>query len=913
MEGKNVTRILLMVIFTITLVLPLLSIPSAMALQQSTITAQSSEPGPAVDKITVGITTSQETGIGDVAAGRIDIFLWAAPPTAYVGMSAEQLENIVLIRSASGYWSLLFNPAYNKTLSEEHGTVIPLMYIDGKWHFNPFALKKVRYAMQFLVNRKYIVDEILAGGGAPMYSPVMSSEPSAPRFLEVYEKHGLTPTGDLAKALEMIDEAMNETARILSEKELGTLEKRPADDAPAGYWWYFNDEPVVVKFYIRIEDERLEEGRYIADLIEQAGIKVERLERDRWTCIQEVYLSDPADLKWHIYTEGWVAMASWAYPEWSIAQMYAPWVGWMPGIQVEGWWQYENSTIDEITIKLCTGQVPNETIYWEYCKKAVDIGIEESVRVFVCETWEFFPVHTAVTNLVFDQVAGLWTRWSLITANTSTGVLSTKEFSAAGALFMSAWNPVGGFQDVYSEILWRVIRDFGSFASTRGEPTQVRTTWTVKTNYEFDTEGNLIGKIEVPADAVVYNPVKEQWVNVGSGKTAAVEVRYSLKLGNWHYSALFENWNAPAEANMSMADVKYWIAFWYEWASNDSATDKFYDKAIAEEWQPILDTIKGFKFFDNGTVVVWGDYVHPVSRDVIADYYATFAWPPVPWELLDAMSWVVAYGGNVTDYEYSWDGSKGEWIDMLNPNHVLDLRKLIEEMKNEGYIPVPISEDVTLDVAKVRYELFVNFTDTFGHAVISNGPFYLARWEPGMIYLELHAFRDPSYPFTADYWYEKMKISIPVIAALEVPAEVTAGEDAIINITVTIDGQPAPNGTYVYVRIRNSTSSEIFYEGNAKYVSEGKFRFIIPANVTKEMPEGSTWMVDVLVAEKEGAFPVIRWSAFAVVAAPPPPPPPAEVTFAGIPWWGWIGISTVVTAVVVIGAMTVLRRRAASA
>ncbi|OYT50853.1 hypothetical protein B6U66_04890 [Candidatus Bathyarchaeota archaeon ex4484_135] len=79
-----------------------------------------------------------------------------------------------------------------------------------------------------------------------------------------------------------------------------------------GDWLEFYDgtdwKPVELNFFIRTEDERLDEGRYIADLIEAYWkIKVKRLEYDRAVCIPIVYGTDPLAYQWDLYTAGWVS------------------------------------------------------------------------------------------------------------------------------------------------------------------------------------------------------------------------------------------------------------------------------------------------------------------------------------------------------------------------------------------------------------------------------------------------------------------------------------------------------------------------------------------------------------------------------------------------------------------------------
>jgi peptide/nickel transport system substrate-binding protein len=51
------------------------------------------------------------------------------------------------------------------------------------------------------------------------------------------------------------------------------------------------------------------------------------------------------------------------------------------------------------------------------------------------------------------------------------------------------------------------------------------------------------------------------------------------------------------------------------------------------------------------------------------------------------------------------------------------------------------------DTAVARYDATLDWFDKYGHLVISNGPFTLARYDPPAQFAELHAFRDPAYPF----------------------------------------------------------------------------------------------------------------------------------------------------------------------
>ena len=505
----------------------------------------------------------------------------------------------------------------------------------------------------------------------------------------------------------------------------------------------YEDKPITLNFYIRIEDERHEEGLYVAYQLEKAGLKVNRLERDRVTCILTAYYTDPADYKWSIYTEGWVSMEEWKYPEWSIAQMYAPWYGFMPGFMETGWWQYLNDTIDALTLKGCYGPLANESEYWSTLNESVKLGIQEAVRVFVAETWEYFPVNPNVNYITAGTISGLWSAWPLRTANTSTGVLQAAEFSAQGGLFMSAFNPVLGLEDVYTELIWRYLHDYGDYPHPEtGEPIPMRTTWNVTT-----------GNITVPSDkAMIYNATADKWELVPSGTTAKAKVIYNIKMSNWHDGQ-----------PMTIADVLNELAFGWEWSTEDYSGDPYYSSKYASRVGTTYQMIKGVEIINDSAIAIYGDYAHVVSDAVTADFYNPF--PVLPWEVWATMEKLVAEG-SLDNEQYTWSQVEGKkWIDLLKEDHVTDMVAMLEHFNDTGYIPNYVKNlpnvynpyKVNSTVAKARYNFAIDWANEHGHLAISNGPFYLDSWDPDKRSATFKAFRDSTYPFTADYWINYFK------------------------------------------------------------------------------------------------------------------------------------------------------------
>ncbi|MHA1288493.1 MAG: hypothetical protein ACTSPB_13900, partial [Candidatus Thorarchaeota archaeon] len=680
--------------------------------------------GPYLDYVEIEARTSVDTAIGEVGTGSADMFLYTCSGTTYDALPPAIRGGMYLAPSTVVYTDLFLNPC-----TGDDGS--PVVNSGGTEWFNVTGDKEIRHAFNFLMDRNYIVNDIYNGYASPMYSCVMEWEPSAPEFQSVYNELGLTAAGDETAAIQTINERMDYWETQLG----GRLEKVTDAGSPTGYWWYFDGNLLEFNAMIRIEDQRHETGLYIADQIEKCGIKVKRNEWERTKAFSATYFVDPRTPPpdhWNLYTDGWISMSAWKYPETSIAQMYAPWWGWMPGLGEPTWWNYTQNELDTLTKKIVNGQCNGVDDYWNTSRDALKLGIEESVRAFCVSNLGYYPVNNRVSGIPYEKSLGLASRWTFITSETSDKTLKVLQRSSDGSVYWSAFNPVDGITDVYSNYIWRPVRDYGTWCNTEGEPISVRTPFTVEKDFHFEGE-TLVGEIDVPSDAVIYDPVSATWVTVGTGNKAVSKVTYDLLFSSWHNGA-----------PMDMREVKYHIANIYDLCDN---TDSVYNANFAIRNQPILDKIEGIKFVDEDTIEVYGDYQHPASDDLIGDYYAKIVWPYMPWPLWEAMNYLIANSGPISGnlYDYSDTGGE-EWLDLLFSGHVEDIRAVLQNYWNDGHIPDSISTEITLTEARSAYQACLAWINGHDHAVISNGPFYLDVYtSPG--YMKLTAFRD-SYPFS---------------------------------------------------------------------------------------------------------------------------------------------------------------------
>jgi len=794
--------------------------------------------GPIVDKVYVNVKMKEEIGLKDTAEGLTDIFFYQVDGQVIQGLDQATRDKLDFYIVPSGSWSLLFNPIPNKA---------PYTWkVEEKEYFNPFAIREVRFAMNYLINRKYIVDEILQGSGGPMFTMGTPGQPGTYKYNLVASRMGLSEEGDEEQAIKDITAAL-EKAASLPELQ-GRLAK--GDE-----WWIFDDEPVSIKFLIRVDDPqgRLIEGHYVSDQIEKAGIKVERLLWDRAKCGKLVYGGNPATYEWHLYTEGWGAGATRAFWEHIVAQMYSPWYGYMPGGGNPDFWNYQNDAIDESTKKAYTGNFLTEDEYWELALKGTELGLQDAVRVYVAYQNQYYAANKERFNrrMIYGMGDGL-NEWSMITADTRDGILKVTGYSAKGSLFMSAWDPVGddGFSDVYSQVCANPAGGDGVFESPA---TAIPTAqWSIPSDIETqvhrDDKGEVVGDIPVPAEAIRYNSAEKVWLPVGDGVTSMSRVTFSFRFGKFHHGR-----------SIGIADIMYADAFREEWTNKDGEDDRYYDEPFSSSWKPGREILKGWVIHPDNTITVYLDFNFPASKERIADRaepgltlssgHPTIV---VSWEILEALAQMVAEG-SASGTAYSFTYGDITEPDVLVPSHVADIRAKLVEMKDQQFVPASIKDQISPEQAVAGYEAAIKWIDDHGHAMISHGPFYIEKYDPTTNYMELTAVRDADYPFTPDYWPNQLATTMLRIDSVDIPV-MYAKEEKTMPIKVSVSevlypdntAKPAEQGEVSAMLV--TATEELTYKAN--YVEPGLFEVAIP--IENLEPDSYTILLN---AEIEGAVP----------------------------------------------------------
>ncbi len=179
----------------------------------------------------------ENTALEEVRNGNLDIY--------YYRISSDRLENqrsregLEVFDSTGGSYSILVNPAESN-------------------EFNPFSIKDVRFALNYLIDRKLIVNELLGGYGSPMISYYSSSDPEYTTIIEQLETFNFRYNPILAE--EMISSALKEKGAIKSDGK-----------------WEINHKPIEIIIFIRSDDPvRKSIGEILSSELEKIGFTVKK-------------------------------------------------------------------------------------------------------------------------------------------------------------------------------------------------------------------------------------------------------------------------------------------------------------------------------------------------------------------------------------------------------------------------------------------------------------------------------------------------------------------------------------------------------------------------------------------------------------------------------------------------------------
>jgi peptide/nickel transport system substrate-binding protein len=768
------------------------------------------------DTVVVIEEPSADAAVSRMETGEIDLYAYQVSE-AEVAAKVEASDKMDSYQSFGSYNEITFNPA---------GPT----FTNGK--LNPFSVAKIREAMNMLLDRNYIVDEILGGMGVARLTVLNTASADfallAPTIRELEAKYAYNV------------EAANEIITAEMEALGATME---------GGKWMYDGAPVEIIGLIRTEDERQQIGDYVAAQLEDIGFTVTRDYKTSAEASPIWLRGDPAEGGFHFYTGGWVTIQ---VPR-TLADNFSFFYTDM-GQPAPLWMAYENTPeFYEICTRLLNSDFASLEERKQLMDQALRMSLEDSNRIWLVDQSTITPYlkDVSVAADLYAGVAGadLWAQ-TLRRVGQMGGTITL----AMPSVLTDPWNPLAGSNWVYDMMLVRGMGDSGLKADPytglmypqrieRAEVVAKEGLPIVKTLDWVDLE--FVPEITVPDDAWVdWDPAKDMFLTAAEVYT---ETQTALRKSTVYYPEDFYSkvqWHDGSP--FSAADIVMSIILTFDRAKSGSA---YYDESYVPTFESFMSTFKGLKIVSVDPLVIetYSDYYQLDAELSVDTWYPYYLQGEGAWHTL-ALG-LFGEGDGTMAFSADKATAKGvEWIGYVTGPTVAAMAEILDMVSSTGWVPfeATLSQFMAEDEAATRYANLQSFYDKFGHLYVGTGPFYLERAYPVEKTATLQ--RNPYYADESTKWDRFTEAALPVVD-VEGETSVTIGAEATFDVYVSFNDEP-----YASTDLRSveyllfDATGKLVEEGAAVLAEEGMYTITLPAATTAALAEGSNRMEVVVVS-----------------------------------------------------------------
>ena len=351
---------------------------------------------------------------------------------------------------------------------------------------------------------------------------------------------------------------------------------------------------------------------------------------------------------------------------------------------------------------------------------------------------------------------------------------------------------------------------------------------------------NTAPQIDVPEDAWVdWDATNQKWITAAEkfpdGLTA------NTKSVVVYPADLFDTIKWHDGSPLSIGDFMMAMIQGFDPAKPESA---IYDESLALSLNAGLEAFKGVRVTSTD----------PLTIETYSDAYNSDAelniqtwWPLSPFGLSGEDSWQMFAISNLAEAnkELAYTPDKSDALQVEQTSWVggpsLEiLAKYLDQATSEFYIPYEptLGQYITKEEADLRYANLKKWYDEHGHFVVGTGPYYLDKVFTTEKSLVLK--NNPDFPDLSNRW---AMFSEPKFAetALDGPAQIKAGEEAVFDATVTFKDQPYPQSDIKGVKyILYDASGAVAETGEATPVEDGHYQVTLSADATSKLPAGAS-------------------------------------------------------------------------
>jgi len=718
--------------------------------------------------------------------------------------------------------------SYNELTLNPSGPVF-----EGTGKLNPFAVPAMREALNYLLDREYIAQEIMGGLATPRWLPFNTASTDYVRL------------ADVARQLEIKYAYNLDTAKEIFATELEKLGATMEDGK-----WMYEGEPVEIIVLIRNEDERQLIGDYVASQLEAIGFTCTRDYKAAADASPIWMRGNPGDGKFHIYTGGWVTTAVPRNLADNFSYFYTA-----RGLGVPLWAAYAPAEeFDKLAERIENNDFTTMEERTAMLAEALELALKDSVRVWLVDRASITP-HRVEMQTAYDLYGAvygtpLWA-YTIRYVDQVGGEMTV----ATASILTEPWNPIAGTNWIYDQMPIRATGDFGLIGDpytglalpNRIERAEVVVQEGVPVTKTLDwLTLDFAPSIEVPADAWAdWDAEKQQFITVGEKSSEPVTAK--TKTTVYYPADITSTLKWHDGSSFSVADVVMGMIMTFDRAKEASA---IYDESAVPDLDSLLTSLKGFKIVSTEPLVIetYSDSAFLDAEDIVNTWFPAFSFGEGSWHVL-GLGGLVEAAGQAAFSAAKADANEIEWLSMISGPTLDSLKAQLDIAAGEAHIPYAptLGEYVTAEDAAERWSNLSDFYSTYGHFWIGTGPYYLERAYPVEGTVVLQRFAD--HPDPATRWD---RFGQAAIAVAEVTGEsrVTIGEEAAFEVAVTFDDAPYPQADIEQVKyLLFDATGELAASGEAEAVSDGLWGVTLDGETTGKLESGSNRIEVVVVSE----------------------------------------------------------------
>ena len=784
------------------------------------------------DSLVFTVQEDADVAVAQLESKDIDIYAYTvSDPELY--KKVKDNDELSYAESFGSYTELTFNP-----VGPEY----------GEGELNPFSNPKIREAVNWIIDRDYVVEEIYGGLAIPKFLPITSAFPDYARYIDTVRALEAKYAYNMDKAKEVITAEMEGMGAEMVDGK-----------------WTYNGNPVTIKLVIRTEDERKEIGDYVANQFEAVGFTVDRMYKNRTEASALWIQTDPAEGQWTVYTGGWITTAIDRDQGGNFSFFYTP-----RGIPVPLWQAYQPSEeFDEVCLKLENNDFSTMEERGELFRKAMELALEDSVRLWINDQLAFSPYRSDV-SVTADLAGGIAGAQVYPYTVRRTDEVGGQVKIAQPGLLVEPWNPMGGSNWIYDTMPQRATGEFATVADPftglrwpnriekaelvvkKGLPVAKTLDWI---DLKFEDE------IVVPDDAWVdWDAENQKFITAGEKFTETVTA--NTKSVVYYPKDLFDTVTWHDGSPLSLGDFVMGMIMGFDTGKEASP---IYDESAVPSLESFLSHFKGVRIVSTDPLVIetYDDQYALDAENSISTWWPYMSYGQAPWHTL-AVGYKAEESKELAFSSDKADALEVEWMSYISGPSMEVLKKYLDEAAADGFIPyeATMSEYVTADEAKARYENLSKFYDKYQHFWVGTGPYILKAVHPVEGSLELE--RNEAYPDPANKW---ARFSEPKIAEVELdgPGRVKIGDEAAFDVTVTFKDEPYPSDEISEVKyLVFDANGNLAATGSAEASGDGKYTITLSSDVTSKLEAGSN-RIEVAVTSKVVSIPSLADMEFVSV------------------------------------------------